>query len=66
MILKFDVGVDMVGYYEGVNFGIIWVNIFEDEFFMVWIFGFLVIDIFLYVFLVWYVLVIFLCFYVFY
>lgn len=50
----FTFGADMVGHYEGANFGITWANIFEDEFSMAWILGLLVIDTFLYAFLAWY------------
>lgn len=63
MTLKFDAGADMVGHYEGANFGITWANIFEDEFSMAWILGLLVIDTFLYAFLAWYASAILPCLY---
>lgn len=47
-------GADLVGHYEGANFGITWANIFEDEFSMAWIIGLLIIDTFLYAALAWY------------
>lgn len=58
-------GADLVGHYEGANFGITWANIFEDEFSMAWIIGLLLIDTFLYAALAWYGSQNFLGFYVF-
>ena len=52
--LEIGVGADLVGHYEGANFGITWANIFEDEFSMAWILGLLLIDTFLYAALAWY------------
>jgi hypothetical protein len=52
--LGIGAGADLVGHYEGANFGITWANIFEDEFSMAWIIGLLLIDTFLYAAVAWY------------
>lgn len=49
-----NAGADLIGHYEGANFGITWANVFEDEFSMAWIIGLLLIDTFLYAALAWY------------
>lgn len=47
------VGVDFVVYYEGSGYGLIWVDIGEDGFFIWRVFMFLLVDLVLYILLVW-------------
>jgi hypothetical protein len=52
-LVDMDAGADLVSHYEGTMLGITWANVFEDEFSMAWILGFLLIDTFLYAALAW-------------
>ncbi|KAL3693440.1 hypothetical protein R1sor_007091 [Riccia sorocarpa] len=50
----FTFGVDLLGQYEGANVGVTWMNVWEDEFPMAWIFVLLATDFLLYGVLSWY------------